>query len=160
LILERGGYRAAKATDGREALDFARKLRPDVIWLDVMLPDISGLEVLQQIRADPAVAGSSVILCSARATGPDQQAGGLDAGADGYITKPIAPQALLARVRAEVRHRELTEALRVSEERFRLLSKATSDALWNWDLVTNALWWSEGFEALFGFTRAEVGSRC
>ena len=52
--------------------------------------------------------------------------------------------------------RQAGEALRTSEERFRLLAKATNDAIWDWDLVTNALWWNEGFETLFGYRREEV----
>ena len=52
--------------------------------------------------------------------------------------------------------RQADEALRANEERFRLLTKATNDAIWDWDLVTDALWWNEGFEKLFGYRRDEV----
>ncbi|HEU4570044.1 MAG TPA: PAS domain S-box protein [Gemmatimonadales bacterium] len=54
------------------------------------------------------------------------------------------------------REREAQQALRLSEERFRLLAKATNDAIWDWDLVTQALWWNEGFETLFGYRRDEI----
>lgn len=130
LILERAGYRVAQALNGRQALELVKQLRPDVTLLDVILPDISGLEVLRQIRADPEVADSPVILFSARATDPEQQAGGLDAGADGYLTKPVDAAELLARVRAQVRHLDLTEALRVSEARYRDLVETSHDLIW------------------------------
>ena len=61
-------------------------------------------------------------------------------------------------LRDETETRRAREAVRVSEERFRLLCRATNDAIWDWDLVTNALWWNEGFETMFGYRRDEVES--
>lgn len=159
LILERGGFNVAQALNGRQALELVKQLRPDVILLDVMLPDISGLEVLRQIRADPDVADSSVILFSARATDPEQQAGGLDAGADGYLTKPVATAELLARVRAQVRHRELTEALRVSEARYRDLVETSHDLIWAVDAEGTITFLNQACRKIYGREPEEMIGR-
>ena len=117
-ILTQAGYDVAQAVDGESALREVRARRPSLVLLDVVLPDISGPEVLRQIRAEPALAGISVVLLSAQQITPEQQATGLDAGADGYIARPIASAELLARVRSQLRQRELTERLRASEQQF------------------------------------------
>lgn len=159
LILERAGYRVAQALNGRQALELVKQLRPDVTLLDVILPDISGLEVLRQIRADPDVADSSVILFSARATGPEQQAGGLDAGADGYLTKPVAAAELLARVRAQVRNHELTVALRASEARYRDLVETSHDLIWAVDAEGRITFLNQACRKIYGREPEEMIGR-
>ena len=128
-ILQSAGYDVAQALDGAEALRQVRSLRPRLVLLDVVLPDISGPEVLRQIRADAALSGVGVVLLSAQQIQPDQQAAGLDAGADGYIARPIANQELLARVRSLLRQRELLEQLRASQARFRDLITRQHDGV-------------------------------
>ena len=117
-ILQQAGYEVAEAVDGTAGLDRVRALRPGLVLLDVVLPDLSGQEVLRQIRADPTLARVSVILLSSVETNSVQQAAGLDAGADDYIPRPVSNAELLARVRAHFRQRELTEQLRASEHQF------------------------------------------
>ena len=118
-ILEQEGYHVAQAADGTQALRLTRELRPPLVLLDVVLPDISGFEVLRQIRGDPSLAGIAVVLISSRQIGPEQQAEGLEGGADGYIARPVAGTELIARVRLHLRQHELIEQLQASEERFR-----------------------------------------
>ena len=99
LYLDRDGYQVLTAYDGVEALRLARENRPDIIVLDLMLPDIDGLEVCRTLRHESDV---PVIMLTARTTDQDKLTG-LDLGADDYVTKPFSPKELAARVRAVLR---------------------------------------------------------
>ncbi len=97
--LERDGYRVLTAADGKEALRVAKSERPDLIVLDLMLPEISGWDVCRAVRQDSRV---PIIMVTARDEVTDRIVG-LELGADDYITKPFDPKELLARVRAVLR---------------------------------------------------------
>jgi DNA-binding response OmpR family regulator len=99
LYLDRDGYQVLTAYDGVEALRLAREGLPDLIVLDLMLPDIDGLEVCRTLRRESEV---PVIMLTARTTDQDKLAG-LELGADDYVTKPFSPKELAARVRAVLR---------------------------------------------------------
>jgi DNA-binding response OmpR family regulator len=99
--LERDGLRVLLARDGQQALQTARDERPDLCVLDVMMPKLSGLEVLAQLRRDPDTAAMPVIMLTARAHEADVTAG-FDGGADDYVIKPFSPQELRQRVRAQL----------------------------------------------------------
>src|SRR5689334_4498410 len=100
------GYDLKQAADGEEALAAARELLPDLILLDIMMPKIDGIEVCKQLKADTALPFMPIILCTAKADSKDVVAG-LDAGADEYLTKPIDQLALVARVKAALRLKQL-----------------------------------------------------
>jgi two-component system, OmpR family, response regulator ArlR len=101
LEFEHEEYQVTVAHEGRKGLDLALQGAWDVIILDIMLPDISGLEVCRRIRAESQV---PIIMLTARDTVPDRVSG-LDAGADDYLVKPFAIEELFARVRALMRRR-------------------------------------------------------
>lgn len=86
------------AADGDEAVAAIASQRPDLVFLDVMMPGRSGLDVCRAARADPASAGARIVLLTAKGQAVDQEAG-LAAGADAYLTKPFDPDALLALAR-------------------------------------------------------------
>jgi DNA-binding response OmpR family regulator len=111
LYLENAGFRVAVAFDGRQGLEAARSLRPDLVVLDVMLPLLDGLEVCRALQAQSEV---PVILLTARTTEADKLRG-LDLGADDYVTKPFSPRELVARVRAVLRRAGSREASRDDE---------------------------------------------
>ena len=94
-ILSSHDYRVKCASTGKEALSLASSLCPDIILLDMGLPDIDGMEVIQQIRL---WSGCPIIVISAR-TQEDDKVRALDAGADDYLTKPFGTSELLARIR-------------------------------------------------------------
>jgi two-component system response regulator MprA len=95
------GYAVDVAGDGRAALDCAAMLPPDVVVLDIMLPDIDGIEVCRRLRAEGDV---PILMLTAR-DGVGDRVRGLDTGADDYLVKPFAHEELLARVRALLRRR-------------------------------------------------------
>ncbi len=99
LYLKRDGYRVLTAYDGRTALEIVRQSRPDLIVLDLLLPELDGLDVCRLVRAESRV---PIIMLTARSTDEDKLRG-LDLGADDYLTKPFNPRELMARIRAVLR---------------------------------------------------------
>jgi two-component system, OmpR family, phosphate regulon response regulator PhoB len=100
--LSGNAYEIAEARDGDEALEIARRVRPDLIVLDVMMPGRTGLDVLAELRAEPELARTKVVMLTARAQAADRVAAD-GAGADRFLTKPFSPIAL-ARVVEELLH--------------------------------------------------------
>ncbi|RYZ35040.1 MAG: response regulator, partial [Myxococcaceae bacterium] len=104
-ILEMSGYHVLEAATGMAALLMAEKHRPDVIVLDVKLPDISGYEVCARLRANAATSAIAVMHTSATFITPDKKVQGLEGGADAYLTQPYEPSELIATVRSLLRLR-------------------------------------------------------
>ena len=100
--LARSGYRVSTGSSGNEALDSARRERPALVVLDLMLPGISGYDVLEQLRASDATRDIAVLMLTARREEQDRIQG-LVLGADDYLTKPFSPQELVLRVGAILR---------------------------------------------------------
>ncbi len=99
LMLERQGYEIRTANNGAQALVSAKADRPELIVLDIMMPDMDGFEVTRRLRADPATAGIPIAMFTAKGQLEDKVAG-YDAGVDEYLTKPIHPAELNARIKA------------------------------------------------------------
>ncbi len=114
--LEREGYRVIEATDGHQALEDFHRETPDLIILDIMLPEVDGLEVCREIRRTSEV---PIIMLTARDEDTDKLIG-LELGADDYITKPFSPRELVARVRAVLRRARPAETLASSPARLTL----------------------------------------
>jgi PAS domain S-box-containing protein len=117
-VLQQAGHAAATAATAEEAVQVLPAFQPDLILLDRDLPGMDGLELCRQIKQMPACADVFVILISGTYTDSDEQAEGLEAGADGYIVRPIANRELAARIAVFVRLLKMTRSLR--EERQRL----------------------------------------
>lgn len=100
--LAKSGFKVSTATSGLEALERARQEHPALIVLDLMLPDMSGFDVLATIRSEEPVADTPVLMLTARREEPDRIRG-LSLGADDYLTKPFSPQELILRVNAILR---------------------------------------------------------
>ena len=103
--LKASGYEVLTAEDGEEAIAKARKFSPDMILLDVMIPEIDGLEVCKILRRDPATASLPIIMLTAKASEIDRVLG-LEFGADDYVTKPFSPRELMLRVRNLLKRKE------------------------------------------------------
>ncbi len=108
LNLERAGYEVLDASNGREALGIAREHLPDLAIVDVMMPEMDGIELVRRLRGDPRLGTMPILVLTAR-TGEHDELRALTVGADDYVSKPFSMKVLLARVesllrRADTRH--------------------------------------------------------
>lgn len=103
--LELGGYEVSEAADGIEALEKARSTRPDLMFLDVMMPRMDGWEVLRQLKEDPATASIPVVMLTARTSEEDQMKGWSE-GILEYLSKPFNPQLLVEWAAAAMQPRQ------------------------------------------------------
>lgn len=97
--LERSGYTVLRARDGEQALELARREKPDLAVLDVMMPKLDGFELTRRLRAEEATSRMPIILLTTRAQDTDVDRG-FHSGADDYLRKPFSPQELSTRVQA------------------------------------------------------------
>jgi putative two-component system response regulator len=120
--LKSQGYRTAIASDGFEAMQWIAKARPDLVLLDVSMPQMNGIEVLKQLRANPQTGLLPVILVTAQSESEDKVSG-YDAGASDFLSKPWAVPELLSRVKAHLRVKLLTDELENVEQVLFMLAK-------------------------------------
>ena len=96
-LLAREGYKVETASNGEEGLQRVRELRPPLVFLDIMMPRMNGYEVCEQIKQDPTLASTYVIMLSAKGQQVDRERG-LLGGADEYMTKPFSPREIVKRL--------------------------------------------------------------
>ncbi|CAG9179995.1 response regulator [Cupriavidus respiraculi] len=157
-ILRRAGYAVLEASTGESALALVRRYGPDLVLLDMRLPDIDGLRVCQLIKDDPESGRTLILHTSGNTSNPRYRAEALDHGADSYLVEPVEPEELVASVKALLRLRQAEEAyhrtsqaLRDNELLFRQLADNLSDVLWIFDPAERRfLFVSPAFFALSG----------
>jgi signal transduction histidine kinase len=120
IVLQTAGYQVESAEDGPEGLHMLQTCAPDLVLLDVMMPSMTGYEVLQTIRQNPATAELPVIFLTALGE-KEKVVKGLQTGANDYVTKPFEQEVLLARVRTHLRIKELNDQRRRDMERMAIL---------------------------------------
>ena len=98
FVLRKDNYDVFEARNGEEALAAIRQHKPDLVFLDVMMPKINGFEVTERVKADPELASVRIILLTAKGQDSDREIG-KRVGADDYMTKPFSPTRILERVR-------------------------------------------------------------
>lgn len=107
--LEKEGYLVLSANNGKKAIEIAQRKNPDLIILDVMMPEMDGIETCILLREIPSIQNTLIAFLSAR--GEDySQIAGFDAGADDYITKPIKPKVLISKIKAILRRKDTSSA--------------------------------------------------
>src|SRR5437868_15108601 len=126
--LQRAGFRTVEAATGAEALRRMEE-RPDLVVLDVRLPDISGYTVCQQIKADPRTASTPVLQISADFVDVEHRTRGLEMGADAYLAHPIETPELVATIRSLLRARRAEEKARSIARDLQSTFDAISDAM-------------------------------
>ena len=149
-ILRRAGFTVFEASDGTTALELVASKAPELVLLDVQLPDISGLDVCRRIKSDPITRRIPVLHISAtHITEADQQVG-MESGAEIYLVEPLAPEELITVVRTLLRLRRTEAGLAASEERLRLATESAGLATWDVDLRTGSAVFSSHLFRMLG----------
>ena len=154
-LLQRERYVVREAATGEEALRLAAT-RPDLIILDIKLPDLNGFEVCRRLRADPATAAIPVLHLSATFADSDSRSQGLEGGADGYLTYPVEPRELIASVEALLRVRRAERAAREQGELLRVTLASIGDAVIATDPEGRVTFLNPVAEALTGWGAEEA----
>lgn len=155
-LLRNQGFTIFEAATGTDALRLVAEVRPQLILLDVKLPDISGHEVCRRLKADRSTGSIPILEISATFTTGRDRVAGLESGADGYLAKPVEPDELVATIKALLRLREAEEARRETEARYDFLFERNS--LPTWILDVGSLDFLEVNEAAvrqYGYSREE-----
>ncbi len=151
-VLQAEGFRVVEAGTGADALRLVVRQNPDLVILDVRLPDMSGFEVCRQIKADPATASIPVLQLSGHFVEPKDRVQGLETGADAYLMKPVDPRELIAHLRALLRvHR--------AEQTLRAILATTPDAVLVLDAHGAIRQGNPVTERLFGYSPHELRGR-
>jgi PAS domain S-box-containing protein len=150
------GYEVLDASNGREALELAASQQPDLVLLDVRLPDIDGFEVCRRLKADPGTAGIPVLHLSASYADNLSRVRGLNTGADGYLTEPVDPEVLHATVKALLRAKEAERAERMAARQWLSTFDAIADGVAILDAQGKTLRTNRALVAIAGRPHAEL----
>jgi diguanylate cyclase (GGDEF)-like protein/PAS domain S-box-containing protein len=154
-ILRQAGFEVREAANGAEALRLVEE-NPDLVVLDVNLPDMSGFEICQRMKADTATSLIPALMLSATYMDDQSRVKGLESGADGYLTMPVEPPVLIAYVKALLRIRQAREALRESEQRYRHLFEGIGDAVMVYSSQGRFVDCNEAALQWLGYSREEL----
>jgi diguanylate cyclase (GGDEF)-like protein/PAS domain S-box-containing protein len=156
--LERKGYHVRVAASAKELLKLVHEEKLDLVLLDIEMPEVSGLEALQAIRERYSANELPIIMVTAR-NQSDDIVTALNMGANDYLTKPVDFAVALARIGTQLSYKRAQEGLKESEERYALAARGANDGLWDWNLVTNAIYFSPRWKAMLGYQDNEIVDR-
>lgn len=134
-VLRAAGHTVHEAGTGAEALRLLKETRPELVLLDVKLPDMNGMDISRSIRSDPELALTLVLQTSATFVDGSSRIKALDSGADSYLIEPMEPGELVANVRALLRLRRAEEKVRENERLLRLATRAAKLDTWHYELA-------------------------
>jgi diguanylate cyclase (GGDEF)-like protein/PAS domain S-box-containing protein len=154
--LEHHGFRVDVAGDGPSALKSVAARRPDLVLLDIMMPGMTGVEVLQALRVTYPANQLPVIMVTALKDS-DEVVEALNLGANDYITKPVDFPVAVARIRGQLARKAAESALRESEERYALAARGSKDGMWDWDLASGHVYYSDRWKAMLGYPDGGIG---
>jgi len=155
--LSRRGFCVLVAENGNEALNLVKNNPVDLIMLDADVPDVTGMDVLQELRNTFSSLQLPIIMVTGKAGDSNTVAALLDAGANDYVTKPIDFAVALASIQTQLERKHTEEALRKAEERYTLAMYAANDGLWDWDLEVDKIYFSPRWKFMIGEKENTVG---
>ncbi len=158
-MLRAAGFQVLEGGTGAEALRLSSERRPDLVILDVKLPDLNGIEVCRRIKADPRTSGIAVLHLSANYIRTENKVEGLESGADGYLTQPVAPSELLATVRSLLRMRQAEEAARAAALEWKTTFDSLGDGVCLLDRGARVMRANPSFLSLLGAAGEQVLGR-
>jgi diguanylate cyclase (GGDEF)-like protein/PAS domain S-box-containing protein len=156
--LARKGYVIGLAESAKELLPRVKEDGIDLLLLDIEMPEVTGLDALHSLRECYSPIELPIIMVTAK-NQSDDIVKALEMGANDYLTKPIDFPVALARIGTQLAHKRAQEALRESEERYALAARGANDGLWDWNLVTSAMYFSPRWKAMLGFREDEIEDR-
>ena len=156
--LARKGYVIGLAESAKELLPRVKEDGIDLVLLDIEMPEVTGLDALHSLREAYSTIELPIIMVTAK-NQSDDIVKALEMGANDYLTKPIDFPVALARISTQLSHKKAQEALRESEERYALAARGANDGLWDWNLVTSAMYFSPRWKAMLGFRENEIEDR-
>jgi PAS domain S-box-containing protein len=154
-LLGGAGFEVQQTGTGAEALRLTAERNPDLVLLDVLLPDIGGYEVCRRLKSTPTTASTLVLLVSGLGVRSEDRVAGLEGGADGYLAKPVDPAELVAQARALLRARHAEDAV----ARQALLLANVREAVIVTDPAGVVTFWNAAATTLFGWTAEEMLGR-
>jgi PAS domain S-box-containing protein len=156
-VLRRAGHTVIEAGSGRETLEQMSVHRPDLVILDVHLPDVDGRDLCAQIKSRREFAGTLVLQTSATFVETQDRVAGLERGADMYLVEPVEPTELLAVVGALLRMLAAERSLRASERRYRTLAQGAPVGIFHTDAAGQWLYANERWRSMAGWQEGETG---
>lgn len=148
------GFLVQTANGGAVALDYLKEETFDLVLLDLMMPDMDGLEVLTELRKNFSMAHLPVIMLTAD-TERENLIRAFELGANDYLSKPVDFDIMLARIRSQVQHRHLERSLRESEDQFRELFESTSDLIFGFSPEGQLLYFNQAVLQVLGFSEEQ-----
>jgi PAS domain S-box-containing protein len=149
--LKQAGYRVIEAETGQDALKLTLEELPDLVLLDIKLPDISGLDVCRELKTNPRTSRIPIVHISATYVDEAAKTRSIDAGADVYLAEPVGPNELTSAVRTVMRLRAAERNMAESHERMRLATEGAGIATWDVGSGAGGDVWSAQFYAMLGY---------
>ena len=152
-----GGFRTCEAENGKQALDLISEITPDLLLLDVMMPEMDGFEVCKAIRKNSEYSHLPIVMATALDDFESIQ-NAYEVGATDFIIKPINWNILRHRIQYILRASSVKKKLTISEERYSLSAKGANDGLWDWDLRSDQVYFSPRWKEMLGYQNHEIST--